>query len=291
MYIYDRPVVASRSDCHGQIPNLQPSHLYDSPHHTIYMLNWYGFGQGVPLPASYTQPGQPLNPQSDYILAPDVMDAVGSLLSTQVPVAHLAALGSNADPLMIERGLIIYRYDDGRLRVGKVNFGTLGVRTSEGTTRYSVKLEYHTFMDAGTGQVAYPWLYIHTHPAVQKYPEVPSGISQENTRLSGDLYVLRNEPTRQIGIMTIGVNSVIANFRNAPQPIPFSLAIRDAITGPTNYRKTAILESHKAADTALRLIFRRPTVCGYYTGDLRTGRAVPYLSAREQRKQMRKTGP
>jgi hypothetical protein len=184
---------------------------------------------------------------------------------------------------MIERGLSIYRYDDGRLRVGNVSFGTLGMRTSGGTTRYSVSLEYHTFMDAGTGQVGYPWLYMHTHPAVQKYPELPSGISQENTRLSGDLYVLRNEPNRQIGIMTIGVNSVIANFRNAPQPIPFSLAIRDPLKAHRTMEKPPILASHKSADTALRLIFRRPTVSGYYIGDLRTGRAAPYLSAREQR--------
>ena len=132
-------------------------------------------------------------------------------------------------------------------------------------------------------QVGYPWLYIHTHPAVQKYPELPSGISQENTRLSGDLYVLRNEPNRQIGIMTIGVNSVIANFRNAPQPIPFSLAIRDPLKAHRTMEKPPILASHKSADTALRLIFRRPTVSGYYIGDLRTGRAAPYLSAREQR--------
>jgi hypothetical protein len=247
------------------------------------MLDWHSLELGEPSPVSYNQPGQTLNPGAEYILAPEVMDAIETLLSMPVPPAHLQMVGSNADPLMIERGLIIYRYGDGRLRVGNVNFGTLGTRASGGTTRYSVNLHYHTFLDAGTGHVAYPWLYIHTHPAVQKHPEVPSGIYQDNTKLTGDLYVLRNEPKRQIGIITIGVNSVISNFRNWPEAIPFSLAIRDPIKGQTDYRATRLLDTHKAADTALRLIFRRPTVSGYYTGDLRTGRAAPYVSLREQR--------
>jgi hypothetical protein len=194
-------------------------YIFYDPHPTACVPESYGLSQDAPLSVAYNRPGQTLNPTSDYILAPEVMVAVEALLSTAVPAAHLQILGPNADPFMIERGLIIYRYDDGRVRVGTVNFGALGVRTSEGTTRYSVKLEYHTFVDAGTGHTAYPWLYIHTHPAVQKHPEVPSGISQDHTKLGGDLYVLRNEPTRQIGIMTIGVNSVIVNFRNAPHPI------------------------------------------------------------------------
>ena len=262
MYIYD----------------LQPSQVYDYPHQPADVREWYGIGQGVPSSVSYNQPGQPLSPQSDYVLAPEVMDAAGTLLSTHVPGAHLAALSSDANPLMIERGLIIYQYDDGRLRVGNVSFGTMGARTSDGTTRYSVTLEYHTFMDAGAGKVAYPWLYIHTHPAVQKIPAVPSGIHPDNGTFVGDLYVLRNEPTRQIGIMTIGVNDVFTNFRRAAQPIPFALALRDPIKGWTDYRATRTLDSHKAAGTALRLMFKGKTVSGYYTGDLRTGRAIPYLS-------------
>jgi hypothetical protein len=290
MYIYDRPLVTSRLGCDEHTTNFQPSQIYNIPHHCDRVQEWYGLAQDKPAARSYNQPGQPLDLQSDYILAPEVMDAIGTLLSTQVPRTHLAG----ADPLMIERGLIIYRYDDGRLRIGDVSFGTKGLRTSAGTTRYSVKLEYHTFMDAGTGQEAYPWLYTHTHPAVQKFPEVPSGIYPENSMFVGDLHVLRNEPTRQIGIMTIGVNSVITNFLNAPQRIPFTLAIRDPIVGPaeynTDYRPTPTLETHNAAAAALRRIFKGRTISGYYTGDLRTGRAVPYLSAREQRKLKAKPG-
>jgi hypothetical protein len=287
MYIHDRQLPTLRSRRNEQAAILRPSQRYYYPNQDAFVMERYSrLGQSVPSPVSYNQPGQPLSPQSDYVLVPEVMDVVGTLLSTQVPGGHL-----DANPLIIERGVIIYRYDDGRLRVGNISFGTIGARTSAGTTRYSVKLEYHTFMDAGTGKVAYPWLYIHTHPAVQKFPEVPSGIYPENSKFVGDLYVLRNEPTRQIGIMTIGVNNVVTNFRNAPDPIPFTLAIRDPIKkGATDEKPTPLIHTHQAAATALRLMFPRSTVSGYYTGDLRTGRATPYLSVRQQRKETAKTG-
>ena len=284
MYIYDRPLTALPFLRNEQAVILQPSQVYDCPHKPACVREWYGFGQGVSSSVPHNQPGQPLSPQADYVIAQEVMDAVGILLSRQVSGSHLARLASNANPLMIERGLIIYRYDDGRLRVGDVSFGTMGSRTSEGTTRYSVKLEYHTFTDAGSGQVAYPWLYIHTHPAVQKFPGVPSGIHPDNGTFVGDLYVLRNEPTRQIGIMTIGVNAVIKNFQSDTQEIPFTLAIRDPIKGPTDYRPTRTLDSHKAASTALRLMFKGKTVSDYYTDDLRTKKTKPFISASQERK-------
>jgi hypothetical protein len=281
MYIYDDRLSTLRSRRTEQPVILRPSQRHYHPNQAAFVMERYRLGQNVPSPASYNTPGVTFDPQSDYILAPEVMVAVEKLLSTPVPGAH---------PLMIERGLIIYQYDDGRLPVGNVSFGTMGVRTSDGTTRYSVKLEYHTFMDAGTGKVAYPWLYIHTHPAVQKFPGVPSGIHPNNGTFVGDLYVLRNEPTRQIGIMTIGVNDVITNFRSTAQPIPFTLALRDPIKGPIDYRATRTLDSHKAASTALRVMFKGKTVSGYYTGDLQTGRAIPYPSVRQQRKMTAKTG-
>ena len=295
MYIFDRPLTASRSGCHEQITNLQPSQASNLPHHTTCLLNWYGLAQSVPPSIPYNQPGQPLNPQADYILAPEVMDAVETLLSTPIPAAHLSALGSSVNPLMVERVLTIFRYDDGRFQVGPVKFGAApqkvtitGSIMTGGSMRYPATPDLASSINIG-GQ-AFPWLFIHTHPMVNPIPEIPSGIQQVNSSISGDLYLLRREPKRQIGILTIGVNSAITNFRNWTETIPFSLAIRDPIKGHTNYRPTSLLDTHNAAATALRLIFRRPTVSGYYTGDLRTGRAAPYLSAREQRKLTRKTG-
>ncbi|MBS0153064.1 MAG: hypothetical protein JSS38_00585 [Nitrospira sp.] len=190
---------------------------------------------------------------------------------------------------MVERALTIFRYDDGRLQTGSVKFGAspqketiTGSTTSSGLMRYPATPDLSLSVNIG-GQAS-PWLVIHTHPTVNPIPEVPSGIRQVNSSLSGDLYLLRNGPKRQIGIITIGMNNVITNFQNWPDVIPFSLAIRDPINGPTNYEPTRLLDTHKAAATVLRLIFRRPTVSGYYTGDLRAGRGVPYLSAHEQRK-------
>jgi hypothetical protein len=271
-------------------------YIFYYPHPTACVPESYGLNQDAPSSVAYNQPGQALNPTSDYILAPEVLDAVEMLLSTAVPAQHLMSLGSNVDPLMVERVLTIFRYDDGRLQVSPVKFGAAPLKetrtgsiTSSGQMRYTATPDLDLSVNIG-GQ-AVPWLFIHTHPTVNPIPEVPSGISAVNNSLSGDLYILRNGPRRQIGILTIGVNNVIANFRNAPQPIPFSLAIRDPLKGPTDYSATRVLDTHKAAATALRLIFRRPTVSGYYTGDLRSGRAVPYLSAREQRKLKAKTGP
>lgn len=193
---------------------------------------------------------------------------------------------------MIERGLTIFRYDDGRLEVGRVILGDkprketiTGSITSGGSIRYPVPLEVAgpIHIDAkGKVTEARPWLFIHTHPNVNTVPAIPSGIRQENSLLSGDLYMLRRESDHQIGIMTIGVNDVIGNFRSCIQPIPFTLALRDPIKkGPTNYSATGEIGTHKAAATALRSMFPRSTVSGYYCGDFQTGRATPYLSARQ----------
>jgi hypothetical protein len=304
MYIYDRQLSALRPRGIEQPVILRPSQPCYYPYQAAFVTERYALGQDVSSLASYNTPGVTFDPQSDYILAPEVMDAVEKLLSTRVPDAHLRDLGSNVNALMVERGLTIFRYDDGRLQEGQVIFGakprketTSGSITSGGSIRYSVELDVGpwTSIDATTGKVmsqARPWLFIHTHPNVNTVPEVPSGIRQENSLRSGDLYSLRRESDHQIGIMTIGVNSEIANFRSAPQtiPIPFTLALRDPIKGPASYRATVLLETHKAAATALRSMFPRPTVSGYYTGDLRTGRATPYLSARQQRKMTTKDG-
>jgi hypothetical protein len=296
MYIYDRGLSTLRPRHNEQPVILRPSQRYESPPWDPGALEQHALGQSVPSPVSYNKPGVTFDPQSDYILAPEVMVAVEKLLSTAVPAGHLTALGSNVNPLMVERGLTIFRYDDGRLQVGLIRFGAkprketkTGSITSGGSLRYSVEVDVGPWenIDATTGSVisqARPWLAIHTHPNVNKVSEAPSGIQQENNLLSGDLYILRREPDYQIGIMTIGVNDVIVNFRTAPQTIPFTLALRDPIKGPTDYSATSILGSHKAAATALRLMFQRPTISGYYTGDLRVGRATPYLSARQQRK-------
>ena len=295
MYIYDRqlPVLGSPRDEQAVI--LRPSQRYYYPNQAAFVMERYSLGQSVPSPVSYNQPGQPLSPQSDYVLAPEVMDAVDTLLSTRVPETHLKSLGSTVNPLMVERGLTIFRYDDGRLEVGRVIFGgkprketITGSITSGGSIRYTAPIEVagpiHT--DAkGKVTEARPWLFIHTHPNVNTVPEVPSGIQQENTLLSGDLYFLRREPDHQIGIMTIGVNDVIENFRSVTQTIPFTLALRDPIKkGSADERPTPPIHTHQAAATALRLMFPRSTVSGYYTGDLRVGKATPYLSARQQRK-------
>ena len=301
MYIYDRELSALRPRRNEQTVILRPSQPYYYPNQAAFVMERYGLGQDVASPASYNTPGLTFDPQSDYILAPEVMDAVGKLLSKRVPEAHLMALGSNANPLMVERGLTIFRYDDGRLQVGPVGFGAnprkekaTGSITSGGSIRYSVKMDLGPWESIDqTGKVmsqARPWLFIHTHPNVIKAPEVPSGIRKENSLLSGDLYMLRRESDHQIGIMTIGVNECIENFRTAPQALPFTLALRDPIKGPTDYGPTPVLERHKAAATALRLMFRSPTVSGYYTGDLRTGKAAPYLSARQQRKMTARAG-
>lgn len=200
------------------------------------------------------------------------MDAVHTLLSTSVPARHLMALGSNVDPLMVERVMTIFRYDDGRLQVSPVKFGAApqkvtrtGSITSSGQMRYPATPDLALAVNIGSQ--ARPWLFIHAHPTVNPIPEIPSGISEVNGLLSGHLYILHNEPKRQIGIITIGVNSVISNFRNWPEAIPFSLAIRDPIKGQTDYRATRLLDVHKAADTGatfdvptpdnLRLLHRR----------------------------------
>jgi hypothetical protein len=296
MYIYDRELSALRPRRNKQPVILRPSQRYEYPTWDPAALEQHALGQGVPSPASYNTPGVTFDPRSDYILAPEVMDAVDKLLSRKVPKAHLMDLGSNVDPLMVERALVIFRYDDGLLRIDAVYFGTAprkakttGSILGGGATIYSAKpvLDPIPRTDAAgrvLSQAAPPWLLIHTHPNVNKIPEVPSGIRKENSLLSGDLYTLRREPNRQFGIMTIGVNECIEDFRTARQAIPFTLALRDPIKGPTDYGPTPVLQTHKAAATALRLMFRSPTVSGYYTGDLRTGRATPYLSARQQRK-------
>ena len=295
MYIYDRqlPVLGSPRDEQAVI--LQPSQVYDYSHKPACVREWYGFGQGVPSSVSYNQPGQPLSPQSDYILAPELMYAVDTLLSIPVPAQHLLTLGPNVNPLMVERVLTIFRYDDGRLQVGPVKFGTVpqkeirtGSITSSGPIRYPATPDFALAINVGSQ--ARPWLFIHTHPTVNPIPEIPSGIREVNNSLSGDLHILHNESKHQIGIMTIGINDVITNFLNSPQAIPFTLAIRDPIKGLTDYRPTRTLDSHNAASTALRLMFKGKTVSGYYTGDLRTGRAIPYLSVRQQRKMTAKTG-
>lgn len=302
MYIYDRELSTLRPRRNEQAVILRPSQPYYYPNQAAFVMERYGLGQDVASPASYNTPGLTFDPQSDYILAPEVMDAVGKLLSKKVSEAYLMALGSNANPLMVERGLTIFRYDDGRLEVGPVRCGanprkeqTTGSITSGGSIRYSVKMDLGPWesIDPTTGKVmsqARPWLFIHTHPNVTKAPEVPSGIRKENSLLSGDLFMLRHEADHQIEIMTIGVNERIENFQTAPQVIPFILALRGPIKGPTDYGPTRDLETHKAAATALRLMFQSPTVSGYYTGDLRTGRATPYLSARQQRKITAKAG-
>ena len=303
MYIYDRHFSALYPLRKEEPVILRRSQHYSYPDRACSRVEWYALGQDVSSPASYNTPGLTFDPQSDYTLAPQVMDAVETLLSTRVPAGHLSDLGSNVNPLMVERGLTVFRYDDGRLQVSPVKFGDkpqketiTGSITSGESIRYPVKLDGDAWIrtNATTGEMSegLPWLFIHTHPNVNKVPEVPSGIRQENSALFGDLNLLRHQPDHQIGILTIGVNDVIRNVRGARQAIPFSLALRDPIKGPTNYnyRVSEELGTHKAAATALRQIFRSPTVSGYYTGDLPTGRATPYLSARQQRKMTAKAG-
>jgi hypothetical protein len=148
-----------------------------------------------------------------------------------------------------------------------------------GNTRYALAVDFlpHSHIDVATGRVTSipPWLFIHTHPLVQDFPGVPSGIHQENSTLTGDLYALRLEPTRQLGILTIGINNVISNFQKASHEIPFTLALRDPIQRDPDLRPTRILDTHKAAATAFRLMFPK-TVTGYFIGDLRKGTAIPY---------------
>lgn len=300
MYIYDREMSALRPRRNEQAVILRPSQPYYYPNQAAFVMDRYALGQGGSSPGSYNVPGLPFDPLLDYILAPEVMDAVETLLSKRVPDAHLKDLGSNVNALMVERGLTIFRYDDGRL-VGLVQFGAkprketkTGSTTSGGPFRYPLWMEVagpiHT--DAkGKVTEARPWLFVHTHPNVKKIAEIPTGILQENSLLSGDLYLLRREPNHQIGIMTIGVNECIENFRTAAQAIPFTLALRDPIKkGYTDERETPDLQTHEDAATALRSMFPRRTVSGYYTGDLRTGRATPYLSAHKQRKMTAKPG-
>ena len=305
MYIYDRPLTALPFLRNERPVIFRPSQGYYYPDRACATVDdWYAFGQGISSPTSYNTPGVTFDPQSDYILAPEVLDAVEKLLSTPVPARHLTALGSNVDPLMVERALVIFRYDDGLLFKDAVYFGTAprkarttGSIVEVGDTIYSAKplidpIPRTNATGKVVSQAARLWLLIHTHPNVNvnEVPEVPSGIRQENSLLSGDLYTLRNEPNHQVGILTIGVNNVVANFQSAPQAIPFTLAIRDPIKGPTNYGATRTLDTHKAATTALRMMFKHPTVSGYYTGDLRTGTATPYLSARQQKKMTAKAG-
>ena len=69
----------------------------------IYDRQLAGNTFGQPVPSPYNIPGLPLDPSLNYVLAPDVMDAVGKLLSTKVSETHLKALGSGVDPLTVER--------------------------------------------------------------------------------------------------------------------------------------------------------------------------------------------
>lgn len=295
MYIYDRELSACRPRRNEQAIILRPSHR---PYHlsqAALVMERYRLGQNMSSPASFNQPGVTFDPQSNYILARAVMDAAETLLSTPLSEKDRMALGSKVNPLMVERVLTIFRYDDGRLQAGLVKFGAApqketitGSITSSGSMRYPATPDLD--LPVNIGSQAFPWLCIHTHPTVNPVPAVPSGIERMNNSQSGDLYFLHNGPKRQIGIMTIGLNSVIVNFRNWAETVPFSLAIRDPIKGPTDFGPTRLLDTHKAAATALRLIFRRPTVTGYYTGDLRTGIARPYLSAHQQKKLTTKTG-
>lgn len=256
-----------------------------------------GQAPGATAPSGALWPS--FDPEADYQLDPRVMGAVAKLLATPIPQAHLAAVGQRADPLLIERGLTIYRYADGSLEVGQPKFGAsprklaIAGSTQTGTsTRYSVELDTAPWprLNASTGVTseAPPWLFVHTHPQLHAAAEVPSGIQQENSRLAGDLYILRHQPAGQLGIITIGLNTVIPSLGAAAQPIPFSLALRGPIKGPTSYRATELLATHKAAANALRMIFRRPTVRAYFTGDLRSGKAAPYSAA--QQRQLKKAG-
>jgi len=238
-----------------------------------------GLGQS-PASASYNLPGLPFDPKRDYILAPEVLDAVEKVLSTPIPQSHLATLGTSVNPLMLERGLTIHRYPNGSLYIGSVRFGSKPRKTATGNMVYPTMVDVSPLdnVEPGTGKLISqvpPWLFVHTHTPVEETPGIPSGVRKENTSLYGDLYSLQNHPTEQLGILTIGVNTVIANFRTSSQPIPFSLAIRDPIRGPTNLGPTEIFGSHKAAARKFRWMYHSPTVTGYYAGDLRTGRAMP----------------
>lgn len=257
---------------------------------------------GAPVAGAFTIPGAPLNAEADYILAPVVMEAAAKVLATAVPAGHLAALGSTVNPLLVERGVSIFRFDDGTLQVGAVTFGTsprtlkLDGSTQSGTTTvHTLQADSGPWrrIDAQTGieTQGSRWLVIHTHPAVQAIPAVPSGIVKQNPALSGDFNLLTTQTSTQTGILTIGSNQIIPDLQMATAPIPFSLAIRDPVRGPTNVNNVAeSFANHEAAAKALRLIFRKPTACGYYVGDLRNGRAAPYPPPRGLKRAAKSAG-
>ena len=89
MYIYDRELSALGPRRNEQAVILRPSQPYYYPNQAAFVMERYSLGQSVPSPVSYNTPGVTFDPQSDYILAPEVMAAVETLLSTRVPPTHL----------------------------------------------------------------------------------------------------------------------------------------------------------------------------------------------------------